>query len=446
MKKIFSLAVVGVLIGLIFISSGCTAPNTITVMYPHSKDFADHVFDGFKEWYSEVYGKSITIKVVEASSDDCLLKVTEWNGTSPEADVWWGGGEYNFEVARKAALLEPYKVTEDGNISASLGGWHLKDDSGTTPGWYAAAISGFGIMYNTQYLTTNSLDVPTHWDNLTDDSYAGHIVMADPDYSGSTNAAVKQVLQYMSDQHSGTEITNAANLTDGWQYWAKVAGNIGEFTTSSSKVPTLVNDANYGIGICIDYYALDKMGSNPNIGFNYGGATTVSPDPAGIIKGTKNLENAQAFMDYLIGTEGQNRVGKYRTPANKKATATAPVLAAWDASGNPTTSFPAITPFNPSLDGALHSRVKVLFHYWFVENTVKQTKAWEQIWDAATTPGERDAALVHYLKLPSNYNGTIAALLALDYKATAVTDLWKNEGDTNFGAAYTAAGGTLFLI
>ena len=364
---------------------------------------------------------------------------------NPLADVWWGGGEYYFELARQQDLFERYNVTEDVNITAYLGGWHLKDDSDPSldPAWYAAALSGFGIMYNTEYLTAEGLSVPTSWDDLANYSYFGHISMADPDFSGSTVAIVKQILQYKSDAFDEVEWTT--NVTEGWQYWLEVSGNVGTFTTNSAAVPTAVADGNAGIGLCIDYYAYDRMKTDTKLGFTYGGATTVAPDPVGILKGATNLDPAKAFMDDLTSTEGQTLVGDYRTPSNFKADTASLIPKAFDSSGNPTASFPAITPFSPYLDGRIHSRIESLFTNWIVQNHEKVKTAWDQIWTKMYYT-VRDDALALYTKLPSDCNGTIAGLRALEYNNAAVIDLWRTEAGTNFDAIFSFTSPDFILI
>jgi len=416
------------------------ATHTLVILHPHSSEFASHVIDAFKTWYLADTGNSVEVTTSAKYSGDCYADVVAWNGTNPEADVWWGGGEFYFEEARRANLLEPYEVAEDGNISAYLGGWHLKDDSDTIPARYAAAMSGFGIIYNTAYLTAEGLDVPTTWASLADPQYFGHIAMTDPDLSGSTVAIVKQLLQFMADQHSGSEITMAANITTAWQLWVKISGNIGTFSTSSSKVPADVSEGNAGIGLCIDYYALDLMVTDTDIGFTYGGATTVSPDPAGIIKGATNLAPAQKFMDFLTGTAGQTLVGDYRTPANFKAATASHIPKAFTATGAPNTAaFPIISPFSPSIDGAIHSRAETLFHYWIVENHDKLKAAWEKI-ISLNAGDKKDEAMTALVKLPSDFNGTMAGLVALQYKESTVTGNWTTHGATQFDEALEIAG------
>ena len=417
--------------------------DSLVILHPHSSDFASSVIDAFKTWYLADTGTAIIVQTSEKYSGDCWTDVETWYGTAPEADVWWGGGQYYFEQARAADLLVRYEVADDENISASLGGWHIKNDSNTTlePAWYAAALSGFGIIYNTEYLTAEGLDTPTAWSDLTDFQYYGHISMCDPDLSGSTVAIVKQVLAEMSDQNNAAELTMEADITDAWEYWVKVSGNVGTFTTGSSAVPTAVAEGNAGVGLCIDYYALDRMLADENIGFTYGGATTVSPDPAGIIKGATNIDPAKKFMDFLTSTAGQSLVGDYRTPANFKATSASHVPLAFDTTGNPTTSFPVITPFSPSIDGGIHSRAEILFTNWIVQNHDKLKAAWEEI-NGLPDGTTKDNALAALTKLPSDFNGTMGGLRALDYKNSTVTDNWKTEGAANFDEALELAGAT----
>ncbi|MFX1513166.1 MAG: ABC transporter substrate-binding protein [Promethearchaeota archaeon] len=453
MKKLLILAVLGIIVlSLHSPSSTVTAPrqevrspaaDELGIIHPHTAEFADYVIDDFKDWYQTETGNEITVTTIMKSSSDTLAQVEVWNGTAPDADIMWGGGQYNFEEARGAFDYQPhnllvhYKVAAHDDIVFEIGDWKNVDDSNTTlgPTWYAAAISGFGIMYNTEVLTAEGLDTPTTWMDLTDGQYQGHIVMCDPGESGSTTATVLMLLQEFCDQTDGTEITGAADTTEAWQFWAKIAGNLGEFVTSSSKVPQEVNLGTYAIGITIDYYAWDYMQDNTNIGFNWGGASTFSPDPVGILKGAANMEQAEYFMEYLLSTRGQNRVGKYRTPANCKSVGTAPVATAYNTDGTVKTGYPVIEPFSSYWYNRIFSRARKLFSTWFVENHDKASKAWKEIVDSDDEEKQADAIEI-YTKLPSDFNGTLAGTYALQYKDADTINNWKSEGAKNFDDAY----------
>jgi len=66
-----------------------------------------------------------------------------------------------------------------------------------------------------------------------------------------------------------------------------------------------------------------------DLGWNNGGATTVSTDPAGILKRVPHLMEAQRWMDYLTSKRGQEVVGYGRMPIREDALPTPPVLSAW---------------------------------------------------------------------------------------------------------------------
>ncbi len=206
MKKIFKISIIAIMTFAIIVpihpilstvtKPKVTATDSLVIIHPHSADFAAHVISAFQKWYLAETGNSIIVTTIEKDSGAALAEVLAWNGVSPLADIYWGGGEFNFEQARLAGLLVRYNVTEDGNITRFLSGWHLKDDSDLNldPSWYGAAISGFGIMYNKEVLEAEGLPIPTTWDDLTKHEYFGQITMANPDFSGSTTATVKMIL------------------------------------------------------------------------------------------------------------------------------------------------------------------------------------------------------------------------------------------------------------
>lgn len=422
------------------------AQDSMVIIHPHSADFAGYVISGFRTWYEAETGNTISVDTIEKDSGACYDEVLSWNSISPLADIYWGGGRYYFELARNEDLLHRYEVAEDANITDYLGGWNLKDLNDThDPAWYGAAISGFGIMYNKEVLDGLGLPYPETWDDLTNPDYSGQIIMATPDKSGSTCATVKQVLMEKNSQTDAGNITAAADITEGWEYWAKVAGNVEEYPTDSADVPSKVYEGHYGIGITIDYYAWDKIALWDQIGFNYGEASTFSPDPVAIVKGASKLTEAQHFMDYITSTEGQQRVGKYRIPANIKAVPDSlRIPRAWTATGDINPDFPVITPFNITIDDEWFYPTKKMFHYWFVNNRESAVASWTAI-DAATDITARDNAIALHTKLPGNFDGTSGNLSAMNTgsgiygSGTDARNYWAQEGADNFGNATVEA-------
>ncbi|MCW3998196.1 MAG: extracellular solute-binding protein, partial [Candidatus Bathyarchaeota archaeon] len=290
-----------------FYSSG--VEHKLVVIHPHSAALADTVIDDFEDWVQETQDYSITVtQLTPGGSGAVLEQVWAWEG-NPAADIYWGGGSYNFEEAAnlhswaptptESSLLFPYKTTNDDGIVETFNNWAMKeynvDEDPDNPVFYAAALSGFGFMWNTEYLSANGLSTPDTYEDLLDAQYQGHIVMCNPKTSGSTTSSVLGVTQFLTQEES---------WTDALGYWAKLTGNVGLYVTSSEDVPVKVVTGEYGIGVNIDYYAYDPLREGEPVGFLHW-PTTVSPDPAAILKGATNMDEAKLFMDYITSNRGQ---------------------------------------------------------------------------------------------------------------------------------------------
>ena len=407
-------------------------PDTLVLLHPHSADVADDVVNDYKDWYNEEYGVSISITQLTMSSGACYEQVKTWNG-EPEADVMWGGGEYYFMALAGKGLLEGYTVSGDDDIEDVFGGWPLKDPGGESR-WYAAALSTFGIMWNVDYLEANGLTPPQTWEDLTKPEYFGHIVMCDPAKSGSTTFITIMVIQHFMVEEGWEQ--EATGWQNAWEYWAKVAGNVGLFTESSSSVPNKVFLGEYGIGIVIDYYAWEQYKAGANVGFSNGRATSISADPAGVLKGAPHLTEAQRWMDYLLSKRGQEAVGRHRMPMRADAIPTTPVLSAWTDAAD----VPVIPDYSRDKHNAMFSVTREMFSFWLVKNIGALKSAQEKIIECETlglqSYEDYQSAVEHYNMVPES-SDTLEKALEVDRGVEATN--WETWGATHFEAAETAA-------
>jgi ABC-type Fe3+ transport system substrate-binding protein len=298
-------------------------------------------------------------------------------------------------------------------------------------------VSGFGFIYNYERLASLGLPIPVTWDDLADYQYFGEIISTNPATSGSSNANFLQMLQFKTSQHAGSTIDNSTDSTEAWEFWNKVAGNIGEWPSSSSATPNSVADGSYSIGLTIDFFAFSRRETFP-VGFSYGGATAVSPDPVAIITNAPNQVPAERFMDYITSARGQSRVGKFRTPVNINATAVYPIQRAFNWDGSLTGAFPAIDPYDQALYDLVYDETRALVNNWFVQNAVAQRAAWQAI-NTAQNATAKTQALATYLTLPTGFNGTLISLEELNHTDTSVTAGWLADGAANFALAKTQA-------
>jgi iron(III) transport system substrate-binding protein len=422
-----------------FYSAG--VENKLVIIHPHSAALADTVIDDFKVWVQETQGYSITVnQLTPGGSGSVLEQVWAWEG-NPEADIYWGGGSYNFEEAAnlhswaptptESSLLYPYKSANDDGIVETFNGWAMKeynvDEDSDNPVFYAAALSGFGFMWNTEYLTANDLATPDTYEDLLDAQYQGHIVMCNPKTSGSTTSSVLGVTQFLTQEESWTSALG---------YWAELTGNVGLYVTSSEDVPVKVVSGEYGIGINIDYYAYDPLREGESVGFLHW-PTTVSPDPAAILTGATNMDQAKLFMDYITSNRGQTTISYYRLPTREDVITTSPVP-------NPFNSaqFPTLVPdYAVDLHNDLYSRMRQVYNDWLVTNHDKAKDAYALIKQAESegkTGTNYQNAVAAYTWVPDNVD-TAAKLDAVDYKDSSVQQGWENWGADLFQVAIDEA-------
>jgi ABC-type Fe3+ transport system substrate-binding protein len=413
----------------------------LVIIHPHSAALADTVIDDFEAWAQETQGYSITVtQLTPGGSGAVLDQVWAWEG-NPEADIYWGGGSYNFEEAAnlhswaptptESSLLLPYTTANDDAIVETFNNWAMKeyndDEDPDNPVFYAAALSGFGFMWNTEYLAANNLAIPDTYEDLLDIEYQGHIVMCNPKTSGSTTASVLGVTQFLMQEE---------DWTSALAYWAKLTGNVGLYVTSSEDVPVKVVSGEYGIGVNIDYYAYDPLREGEPVGFLHW-PTTVSPDPVAILKGATNLDEAKLFMDYITSNRGQTTMSYYRLPIRQDVTTTPPVPNPFDVS-----EFPTLVPdYDVDLHNDLFSRIRQLYNDWLVANSAKAREAYALI-KQAESEGKMGTnyqnAVAAYTWVPDNVD-TAAKLDAVEYKESSVQAGWETWGADLFQVAIDEA-------
>jgi len=150
-------------------------------------------------------------------------------------------------------------------------------------------------MWNTRYLALHKLPAPREWTDLADARYWGHLVISAPSRSGTTHLTVEVILQ-------------AYGWEKGWALLLQSGGNMGSITERSFGVPEAVVSGQYGIGVVIDFFGLSAIASGQPIDFAYPSLTSVVPASVAVVKNGPNPANARAFVEYLLGDEGQLRL------------------------------------------------------------------------------------------------------------------------------------------
>ena len=202
-------------------------------------------------------------------------------------DIMWASAPDAFEVLARNNLLQAAPETRNPAAPAKIGNYPLNDPDGL---YYGQALAGYGIMWNTRYLSANKLPAPKEWKDLTKPEYFGHVAISSPSRSGTMT--VETILQ-------------GEGWDKGWTQLLEMMGNAAAVTDRSFAVPDGVHNGHYGIGIVIDFFGLAGKYSGFPVDFVYPSMTSVVPANIALIAGGKNPDEAKKFMAFSMSTEGQ---------------------------------------------------------------------------------------------------------------------------------------------
>jgi ABC-type Fe3+ transport system substrate-binding protein len=210
----------------------------------------------------------------------------------PEADVFWVSAPDAFQTLKADGLLEKYAPPKEimAKIPAMIGSFPIHDPAGN---YFGFAISGYGLMWNKNYLKAHKLAAPKEWTDLTNPRYYNHLVISAPSRSGTTHLTIETILQ-------------AYGWEKGWALLLNAGANMGSITERSFGVPEAVISGQYGIGVVIDFFGLSAIASGQPVEFAYPTLTAVVPASVGLVKGGPNPQEARTFVSYLLSEAGQS--------------------------------------------------------------------------------------------------------------------------------------------
>jgi phosphoglycerate transport regulatory protein PgtC len=251
--------------------------------------FPKELFETYKKTFEAKHpGITVVINSKQTNAGVTYLRETK---ARPEADIFWVSAPDAFQTLESDGLLERYAPPKDimTRIPAKIGNFPVHDPDGN---YFGFAISGYGLMWNKNYLKAHKLAAPKEWTDLTSPRYHGHLVISAPSRSGTTHLTIETILQ-------------AYGWDKGWALLLNSGGNMGTITERSFGVPEAVISGQYGVGVVIDFFGLSAIASGQPVEFAYPSLTSVVPASVGIVKGGPNPDNARAFVNYLLSEAGQ---------------------------------------------------------------------------------------------------------------------------------------------
>lgn len=281
--KRFGLAVSAM---VLWLAVGSAAARDVVIV----TSFPKELFETYKKTFeAKNPGINVVINSKPTPAGVTYLRETR---AKQEADIFWVSAPDAFQTLDAEGLLEKYAPPKEimAKIPAKIGNFPIHDPDGK---YFGFAVSGYGLMWNKNYLRANRLPAPKEWTDLVNPKYYNHLIISAPSRSGTTHLTVETILQ-------------AYGWEKGWALLLNAGGNMGSISDRSFGVPEAVISGQYGIGVVIDFFGLAGIASGQPVDFVYPSLTSVVPASVGIVKGGPNPQEAKTFVNYLLSEDGQS--------------------------------------------------------------------------------------------------------------------------------------------
>ena len=224
----------------------------------------------------------IEVKTFQGTTGEILARL-ETEKANPFADVFilasWSDG---LSMKDSGQLVSYTPANEDKMVP----GWI--DEDSMLFGYSASAV---GVIYNTLIYPTLDAD----WAELADPEFKNDIAIPDPELSGACKDFVAGYV-------------NAY----GWDTFEALADN-GMIVPGANKAALeAVTTGEVGVLVAgVDYNAYSSIDDGEPLAIYYPeSGTVVNPRPAMIMKTAPDMENAKAFVDYLLSDDAQKMVAE----------------------------------------------------------------------------------------------------------------------------------------
>jgi len=201
---------------------------------------------------------------------------------NPQADVIWGLAATSLLLLKTEGMLEPYAPKGVEKLDKKF------VDKSSPPAWVGMDAWVASVCFNTVEAEKLGMPAPTSWKDLTKPVYEGHVIMPNPNSSGTGFLDVSSWLQMFGEE-------------EGWAYMDALHQNIARYTHSGSAPCKLAASGEIPIGISFAFRGakskaegapIDIIVPEEGVGWDM--------EATAIVAGTSKLEAAQTLVDWTI--------------------------------------------------------------------------------------------------------------------------------------------------
>ncbi|WP_144980949.1 putative 2-aminoethylphosphonate ABC transporter substrate-binding protein [Halomonas sp. C22] len=208
---------------------------------------------------------------------------------NPQADVIWGLAATSLLLLEEEGMLERYAPEGVDNLEPRFVDPAFRE--GQDPAWVGMDAWVAAICYNTIEGERQGVPMPTSWEDLTQPEFAGHVIMPNPNSSGTGYLDVASWIQLWGEEQA-------------WDYMDRLHTNISRYTHSGSAPCSLAATGEAVIGVSFAFRGarLKSQGAPIEVVFPEEGLGW-DMEAAAVVAGTDKLEAAQTLMDWAASRE-----------------------------------------------------------------------------------------------------------------------------------------------
>jgi len=268
----------------------------VVVYSPHGRDQLQLLETAFEKWRPD-----IDIKWLDMGSQEILDRL-RFERVNPQADVWFGGPTTIFDRGVNDSLLTPYRPVWAGSVGpAGVGPASLYWPVYRTP---------VIIAFNDQAVSPP--EAPQDWDDILDPRWRDLVLIRDPMASGTMRAIWGYIIE--------RSLRETGDTTAGMAWLRALDRN----TKTYALNPAILDQKLARQEGVVTLWDLPDILISKGKGMPFGylfprSGTVVIDDAIGLVAGSQHVEAAQAFIDYVGGTEALLLAARqvYRLPARR---------------------------------------------------------------------------------------------------------------------------------
>jgi iron(III) transport system substrate-binding protein len=268
---------------VVIVLIGCSRENkqTLVVYSPHGKEMLGEFARLFEAAHPDV-----DVQWLDMGSQDAYDRIRT-EKQNPQADIWWGAPSLTFAKAEGEGLLEKYVPTWNDAVGSEF--------KSPQDYWYGTFITPEVIMYNNRVLTPE--DAPRDWDDLLDEKWKGKIIIRYPLASGTMRIIYSALIQ--------RSWTRTGNVESGFEWLKKLDANTKSYTADPTQLYLKIARDE---GVVTLWNLPDVIMQVQINGYPFGyvvpaSGTPLITDCIAIVKGTRNLERAKQFYEFVTSQE-----------------------------------------------------------------------------------------------------------------------------------------------